>query len=120
MADFNWQNKFLAHLTQINVADTMFFLSLWEINNPYTFLDLGQTVHYAIKVEAFPDYQHRILSYKECKKGLIFVSYLFAENVDSQAFKDDLSYLILKFFNRHPEIIENYNQRHPKERIKMI
>ena len=50
----------------------------------------------------------------------MFVGYLFAENIDSQAFKDELNYLILKFFNRHPEIIENYNQHHPKERIKML
>lgn len=119
MADFNWQNKYLAYLTQIYVADTMFFLSLWEINNPYTLLDLGGNVNYAIKVEAFPDYPQRILSYKECKKDLIFVDYLLAENIDSQAFKDELNYSILKFFDRHPGIIENYNQRHPRERIRM-
>ena len=120
MADFNWQNKFLAHLTQINVADTMFFLSLWEINNPYTLLDLDPNVCYAIKLEAFPNYLQRIPSYKECKKGLIFIGYLPAENIESQDFKDRLKRLILKFFHWHPEIIENYNQRHPEERIRMV
>ena len=119
MADFNWQNKFLTHLTQFKIADTMFFLSLWEINNPYVLLNLGENVLYAIKVEAFPNYSQRIFSYKECRRELMFVDYLLAENVDSQAFKDDLSYSILKFFKRHPEIIESYNQHHPKERIRM-
>ena len=92
MADFNWQNKCLTYLTRISIADTEFFLSLWEINKPYTLLDLGKNVQYAIKVEAFPDYPRRIFSYRECKKGLMFVGYLFAENIDSQAFKDKLNY----------------------------
>lgn len=118
MADFNYGNKYLAHLTQLNVADTMFFLSLWKINNPGSLHFIGS--EYAIKIEAFPNYSQRIAYYKECKKGLIFIGYFPVEDVDSQAFKNRLKYLILGFFKRHPEIISDYNQRHPEERIKMI
>lgn len=118
MADFNWQNKYLTHLTQINVADTMFFLSLWEINNPGSLHFIGD--RYGIKIEAFPNYSQRINSYTECKRGSIFIGYLPAESIKSQTFKDKLKRLMLGFFNDHPEIIENYNQRHPGERIRMI
>lgn len=117
MSDFNWGNKYLAPLTQINVTDTMFFLSLWQINNPGSLQFIGN--RYAIKIEAFPNYLQRIPSYKECKKGLIFIGYLPAENIESQDFKDRLKRLMLGFFDRHPEIIENYNQRHPKEEIRL-
>ena len=34
MAYLNWRDKYLAHLTRILIADTMFFLSLWELHNP--------------------------------------------------------------------------------------
>ena len=119
MAYLNWQDKYLAHLTQILIADTMFFLSLWELHNPSN-LDLAGS-KYAIKVGAFPDYSHRITSYKECQKGLLFVGYLPADNVNSPSFQGKLKGLILEFFYLHPEIIKNYNRYClPKERIKIL
>lgn len=118
MADFDWNNKCIKnHLDRIIIADTYFYLSLWEIKSPYTLLDLDCATH-AIKVEAYPDYPRRILSYSECKKGLMFVGYLPAENIDSQDFKDGLKRLILTFFFNHPEIIDAYNLYHPEERIR--
>ena len=119
MADFDWQDKCLTHLTCITVADTMFFLSLWELHNPCS-LDLAGS-KYAIKVGAFPNYSHRIYSYKDCRKGLLFVGYLPADNVDSPSFQNKLKILILKFFYLHPKIIEKYNRYHlPEERISMV
>ena len=117
MAYLNWQDKHLAHLTQILIADTMFFLSLWELHNPSNLDFVGS--QYAIKIEAVPDYPRRITSYKECQKGLLFVGYLPADNVDSPAFQNKLKGLILEFFYLHPEIIKNYNQHHPEERIRL-
>lgn len=96
----------------------MFFLSLWELHNPCS-LDLAGS-KYAIKVGAFPDYSHRIYSYKDRRKGLLFVSYLPADNVNSPAFQNKLKSLILEFFYLHPEIIKNYNQHHPEEKIKIL
>ena len=119
MAYLNWQDKYLAHLTCITIADTMFFLSLWELHNPCS-LDLAGS-KYAIKVGAFPDYSYRITSYKECQKGLLFVGYLPADNVDSPSFQNKLKGLILEFFYLHPEIIKKYNRYClPKERIKIL
>lgn len=117
MADLDWNNKCIKkHLNRIIIADTYFFLSLWKINNPCTLLDLDYAA-YAIKVEAYPDYPRRILSYSECKKGLMFVGYLPAEDIGSQEFKNGLIRLILMFFFKHPEIIDAYNHYHPEERI---
>ena len=117
MADLNWQDKYLTHLTRITIADTMFFLSLWELHNSCN-LDLAGS-KYAIKVVAFPDYSHRIHSYEEYRKSLSFVGYLPADNVDSPSFQNKLKGLILEFFYLHPEIIKNYNQHHPEERIRL-
>ena len=74
-----------------------------------------------LKVEAFPDYSHRIYSYKDRRKGLLFVDYLPADNVDSPSFQNKLKGLILEFFYLHPEIIKKYNRYClPKERIKIL
>lgn len=118
MADLDWRDKYLAHLTCINIADTMFFLSLWELHNPCSFHFVDG--RYAIRVEAFPNYSHKIISYKECKKGLMFVGTLPANDVDNPTFRNKLKNLILQFFYSHPGIIEDYNRHHiPKERIIM-
>lgn len=118
MADLDWRNRRLAHLTQFTIADTMFFLSLWEINSPGSLCFIGSK--YAIKIEAFPNYSQRITSYKECAKGSVFIGYLPAENIESQDFKDRLKCLILDFFIRCPKIIEEYNWHHPEGRIKIL
>lgn len=117
MADFDWRNKCVKNnLMRIEIADTFFYLSLWENNDPFTimFLDGSQ---YAIKVEAYPDFPRKILSFRECQKGLMLVGFLSIENIGSQAFKDELRLMILKFFNEHPDIIDTYNKYHPTERI---
>ena len=118
MADLDWQNKRLAHLTQFTIADTIFFLSLWELHNPCSLIFTNGD-KYAIRIEAFPDYPRRITSYEECKKGLMFVGILSANDVNSQVFQNKLKNFILIFFKDHPEIIKDYNQHHPKERITM-
>lgn len=96
----------------------MFFLSLWELHNPCSFHFADG--RYAIRVEAFPDYWHKIYSYKDCKKGLMFVGTLPANDVDNPTFRNKLKHLILQFFYIHPGLIEDYN-RHPapEERIIM-
>lgn len=119
MADFNWKNICLKdNLMYIDILDTRFFLSLWEINNPYTLLALDASPQ-GIKVEAFPGYPKRILSYKECKKGLMLVGFLPAENIGSKAFKNDLKHLISEFFRTHPWVIDIYNYRHPEEKVRL-
>ena len=119
MADLDWQDKCIVnHIDRITIADTMFFLSLWELHDPCHLCSVGD--RYAIKVEAYPDYPRRILSYSEGKKGLMFVGFIRAKVVESQEFKDELIRLILTFFFKHPEIIDTYNHYHPEERITLI
>lgn len=101
-----------ANLIHYTIADTDFFLSLWESDNPIDVLVFDS--RYYVSVDA---------KYNGCGKINADYSQTFnlgtlpVINIAEEDFQKRLKALIKKFFKNHLDIIETYNKYHPKERI---